>query len=439
MVEFLPLNGIRYNSRKISDLSAVVAPPYDVIAPAEQENYYARHPHNVIRLILGRTEPGDDERNNAPARAAVHLDNWLREAILIQEPEPAFYLTATTFNHEGRRFTRTGIIGRVKLRPFEEGDILPHECTFSKVKTEQLRLMQACRANLSPVFGLCADCGGLFSEIQKLMREQPPAINFTDDHQLHHGVWFLTDPRHTASLSASLRGHRIYIADGHHRYETALNYRDYLSQRNPALPANHPANYVLISLSGIEDPGMIVLPAHRLLKDVPGDRMRSFISRSHAFFEVVPFGSGGGGIEALAQAKALQKEFAAQNAITAIVRPHDEIFVLRLKPGVMKERYPDEPESLRSLDVTVLTRLVLMELLGYDQANLDDENRIFYRTDALECLHSVRQGSADMAFIMNPTRIDQVRRVSEEGLIMPRKSTYFFPKVISGLVINPLW
>jgi uncharacterized protein (DUF1015 family) len=438
MAEFLPFKGIRYNPQLIDEMATVVAPPYDVISPSEQERYHARHPNNVIRLILGRTRVEDNESDNAHTRAASFLTKWRRERVLIEEPQAAFYLTSLTFNHEGRRITRFGIIGRVRLMPFEKGVILPHERTFSKVKTEQLRLMKACQANLSPIFGLYTDGQGIIATLSQFAQDNRPAMAFTDDREHQHAIWPLTDPDQIAFLTHAMRDLKFYIADGHHRYETALNYRTLLTGQNPNLPENHPANFVMISMSSIEDPGMIILPAHRLLKEISVESIRNFITAAGTVFDIVRFSTTDGAERALAQARMLQQQRADRNAIIAIL-PEEELYVLALKPGVMKERFSDEPEPLRNLDVTVLTRLVMMELLGFDQTRLDDENKTAYCTDDGQSLQRVRNGEADMAFILNPTRIEQVERVAENGLIMPRKSTYFYPKVISGLVINPLW
>jgi uncharacterized protein (DUF1015 family) len=439
MAEFLPLKGIRYNPHLIGEMASVVAPPYDVISPSEQERYHAQHPNNIIRLILGRNEAGDDQEGNACTRAATFLSQWLREGILIEEPEAAFYLTSVTFEHEGRRISRLGVIGRARLMPFEKGVILPHERTFSKVKKEQLRLMQACHANLSPIFGLYTDGQGIFSELARIAQTESPAIDFRGEHDLQHTIWALTDPDQIAFITRALRDLKIYIADGHHRYETALNYRAWLEEQSGSLPDNHPANFVMMSLSSIEDPGMIIKSAHRLLKAIPAERAQNFIATARAFFEIFRFSTNEGVMAALAAAQALQKEHVDDIAIIAILAQHEELYLLVLKSGVMNESFSDEPESLRDLDVTVLTRLVMMELLGFDQAALDNENKTVYCSDALQSLQMVTGGQADMAFILNPTRIEQVKRISESGLIMPRKSTYFYPKVISGLVINPLW
>lgn len=438
MAEIRPFRGILYNKEQVHDLSAVVAPPYDVISARAQDDLYARHDCNVIRLILGKSQNGDQGQHDVHERASRCFNQWMERGVLSRDATSALYLTSVTFLVDGQSISRFGIISQVRLEPFEKGIVLPHERTFSKVKSERMQLMQACHANFSPIFGLYSDDNGILARLQSHVEHLAPDMDITDSQGLGHRLWRLSDTRLLDFVAQSMENKRIYIADGHHRYETALNYRNWVKARNPDLSENHPSNYVMMSLSSMEDPGLVILPAHRLLKKVPQAHLADLLNKAAEYFEIhsFPFDSSREG--ALSAAGAFLKDQAPKNAFGVFLKDHEEIKVLVLKAGVMDRCYADEPPPLRNLDVTVLTRLLMMKLLGYDQSRLDDESKITYRTTADSAVQAVMQEEADLAFILNPTRIEQVQRVAEHGLIMPRKSTYFYPKVISGQVMNLL-
>ena len=438
MAEVLPFRGILYNEAQVHDLAAVVAPPYDVISAEEQNDLYARDSRNVIRLILGKSQNGDQGHLDVHKRASGYFSQWLEQGVLSRDATPSLYLTSVSFSVTGNRISRYGIIGMVRLEPFEKGIVLPHERTFSKVKSERLQLMKACHANFSPIFGLYSDDHGILARLQSHIQNFEADMSLKDSQGLDHKLWRLTDNELLNFVTQSMQDKRIYIADGHHRYETALSYRDWAQTGNPDFSKNHPANYVMMSLSSMADPGLIIFPAHRLLKKVSPAQSGALLKKAAEYFEIHSFPFSGSGEVALSAARAFLEAQAEKNAIGVFIKDHAAIDVLVLKEGVMNRCYADEPEPLRTLDVTVLTRLLMMDLLGFDQTRLDDESKITYRTTAESAVHAVLHGEGDLAFILNPTRIEQVQRVAEQGLIMPRKSTYFYPKVISGQVMNLL-
>lgn len=439
MAEVYPFRGILYHPERIAVMADVVAPPYDVISAGEQDAYYERHPNNVIRLILGKARPDDTSLSDVHRRAANYFNNWMATKILVRDDTAALYFTSVTFPMGGQRLTRYAIISCVRLEPFEKGIILPHERTFSKVKTERLQLMQACHTNFSPIFGLYADENQILEKLIASSGIKDPDLDFIDAQGLGHRLWRIIDKETIDYIASGFKDQCIYIADGHHRYETALSYRDWIKDNTPGFDANHPANFVMMSLSSMKDPGMVILPAHRLLKEVPIDDMATLIDKARAYFEVLSFSTESGLSGALSAFDNALKANSDRNAIGLCMKHHAALNVLVLKDGVMKKMFADEfPEALRDLDVTVLTRLIMMEMLGFDQSRLDDATKIKYATTSQAAVQSVQQDRADMAFILNPTKIEQVQRVSRQGLIMPRKSTYFYPKVGSGLVINSL-
>ena len=440
MATVLPLNGILYNPEKITDSAQVTTPPYDVITPDEQTAFYDRHPYNVIRLILGRANASDNAMDNPHTRSADFFRQWMSEGVLMRDEQPALYLKAITYVHEEKTITRFGLITRVGLEPFDKRIILPHEKTFSKVRSERLQLMKATHCNHCPIFSLYPDDGGMLSSLEHAVDTSAPIVDFTDDQGHRHQLWRILDPVVHRRVAAAMQDKRLFIADGHHRYETALNFRTHLKETDPSFSDRHPANYVLMYLCSMSDPGLIILPAHRLLKAVSDEDLKQAMPKIRTYFEVAkhPFTAGDRPrveerfLAALSDGESRQRIgiYAHQSPI---------FYLLTLKTGVMDQLFSKELDaSLQFLDVTVLTRLVFMKILGFDQTRLDNEQLIGYASSAEKAFQSIDTGTYDVAFILNPTRIEQVQEVAQKGLIMPRKSTYFYPKVKSGLVMNTL-
>lgn len=440
MAEIIPFKGILYNPEKINDFAKVITPPFDVISKKDQQKFYESHPNNIIRLILGKSGQKDTSQNNRYTRAADQFNNWLSDGIITQDAKPAFYLTAIDFSFENKKVTRYGLIALIRLEPFEKGVVLPHEKTFSGVRSERLELMKACRANLSSIYSLYADRNHVFDLLKEAALNNEPDMNFTDESGILHRLWRITDENLHRHVFDSMKGSKIFIADGHHRYETALKYREYLSENDPDFNEDHPANYVMMYLCSMEDPGLVILPAHRMLREVDEPRLNTSIEKAENYFDIKTISFKEETFEK-AREKFISglKSDVSKNIIGIFVKSRREFYLLTLKPNAMEQKFGNEiPESLKYIDVTVLTRLIFMEILGFDRARLDNENIIGYSSIAEEAIKKVNAGKYDIAFILNPTRIEQVRRVAEEGLIMPRKATYFYPKVIVGQVLNKL-
>lgn len=436
MAKITPFKGILYNKDEIHDLSTVVTPPFDVISEEDQCYFHECHPQNVIRLILGRKTENDSEDNNCHTRAADCFNEWLSEDILVRDDSPAFYLTSLEFPSEDRTVIRFGLITLVGLEPFEKGIILPHEKTFSKVKSERLELMKACNANFSPIFSLYSDQKNILSTLKEAVCSKTPDMVFTDNKGHKHRLWRIINPAVHEYVCDAMKGEKIFIADGHHRYETALNYRDWVRDNTADFSQKHPANYVMMYLCSMEDTGMIILPAHRMLKEIQDSVISGFVRKAKKYFNIktIPLGKN-----AVSDLTSAMKSDSSENKIGVSMKNAKELYLLTLKPNIMDKMFKDElPDALRNIDVTVLTRLIFMEILGFDQARLDNEKLIAYSSIAEEAVDAVAQGMSDMSFILNPTPIEQVREVAQNGLIMPRKATYFYPKVITGQVMNIL-
>ena len=441
MAEVLPFRGILYNPQKIRNLSDVVTPPYDVISKLEQHDFYERHPQNIIRLILGKTTEKDTVNNNYYTRASDFLKNWFSENILEQDTTPAFYLTSMDFSLENKILTRYGIIALVALEPFKNGVIVPHESTFSNVKTERFGLMKSCHANFSPIFSLYSDSKSIIiDKLKGPALKQTPVIEFTDYDGHRHRMWRITDLDSCRYVSNAMQEKRLFIADGHHRYETALDYRDWISSSNPDFNKDHPANYVMMYLNSMEDTGLVILPAHRMVKGLKSSITASFINQAEDYFDILTIPFMDSDFEkARAEFKSILKSNTSKNIIGVLMKGSMKFYLLTLKSGVMERIFSNElPEALRNLDVTVLTHLIFMEIFGFDNSKLDNESIITYSSSEKQAIEAAVSGKCDISFILNPTKIEQVRDIANKGLIMPRKSTYFYPKVITGLVMNKL-
>ncbi len=440
MATVLPFKGVLYNPERIADAADVTTPPYDVISPDEQAAYYDRHPNNVVRLILNRETDTDTPGNTPHTRSAAFFQQWISDDILRRDDQEALYLKAITYTHAGESITRYGLIARVGVEPFEKRIVLPHEKTFSKVKSERLELLKATRCNYCPIFSLYPDDGGILTTLEGAVDKSAPIVDFIDDQAHRHRLWRITDPAIQRQVTEAMQPKRLFIADGHHRYETSLNYRNYLKETDPTFDDRHPANYVMMYLCSMSDPGLIILPAHRLLKAVSAADMEKALESARAYFDIAQYSFTADNRQGVEQSFLTALEAGADRQAIGIYAHRAPVFyLLSLKAGVMDDLFGDELDTaLRFLDVSVLTRLVFMKVLGFDQQRLDNEALIGYASTADKALDAIDSGKYKVAFILNPTRIAQVQDVAQKGLIMPRKSTYFYPKVKSGLVMNAL-
>ena len=438
MAKVVPFKGIHYNTDKISSMADVVTPPYDVISQDQQKSFYNRHPNNIVRLILGKKDNnGSDDYH---ARAADFFNAWLSEQILIQDDQPAFYRTTIEFSMGDRHVVRHGMIALVGLESFDKGIVLPHETTYSKIKSERLGLFKKCHANFSSIFSLYSDPGQLVESMLKNgVSGKAPDMTFVDDEGHIHKLWRITDSSAQKRISDEMQRKTIFIADGHHRYETALNYRGWVAENNPDFDDEHPAGYVMMYLCSMEDPGLIILPAHRIVKGVSENKLLQFIQKSKQYFNIISIPYTDDLDKAKFEFAEILKLNRSKNIIGVCINDISELYLMTLKEQVMEEMFGNElSEAIRHLDVTVLTRLILMEVLGFDQNNLDDEKLITYSISESDAIDDAISCKGAISFVLNSTKIEQVKRIAEEGQIMPRKSTYFYPKVITGQVVNRL-
>ena len=436
-----PFCGIRYNPQKIASLAEVIAPPYDVISADQQAAYYARSPYNVIRVELGQNRPDDNSEENAHTRAHEYLQAWQSQSVLIRDQQPSFYLVSTCYRTAEGILTRWGLIAQVGLEPFSDhGHILPHEQTFPAIKSERLGLMRASGMNTSPIFALFDDRDQVMGRLQKYAHDLKPLTEFEDDSGARHVMWRLADQGRNAEFQAAFENCRLYIADGHHRYETCLAYRDEWARQDKHYSNRHPASGTLMYISSMQDPGLQVLPTHRALPKVAAQLRQAFMQRAESHFDIQPIAMAPENDAAAArQLCAALDAIPAEIGLGVAIRGDEQLYRLKLRPDAAKRIYTASlPSPLRRLNVTLLSEYVFPELLEMDSAKLDDAQSIQFRHDAADTVAEVHRGTYDMAFILKATPVEQVREIAEAGLSMPRKTTYFAPKVITGLVMRAL-
>lgn len=445
MADLQAFRGIRYDLSRVGDLRAVTAPPYDVIDPAMQGELYAQHPHNIVRLILHREDDcrPDEDVYTAAART---FRAWQRDGILKQDSQNAVYVYHQKFEYEGQSWCRRGFIGRIRIEPFGEGRIYPHEETHAHARNDRIRLTEACQANLSQIFSVYPDEENQVQETLEAALSDHTPWTATDPLGVEHQLWTVTDPA-AISQAASLLGQKpLYIADGHHRYETATE----ICRRQLAasdLPADHPVRYVSMMCVSMDDPGLIVLPTHRLFRGMPSRTSAQLIQQLGTTFDCRPAGQS----PATARQLWEQLEVEGDQDLMAFYCRADDTWVLARATAeghaLMKEHLPEKSDAWRSLGVALLHGLVVDRLLGAPSAAPR------YSRDLDELIHALKEGDEtgrdatgqmasgepfELAALVMPAGLDQIRAVSEAGERMPAKSTFFYPKLLSGLVINPL-
>ncbi|MBI4429886.1 MAG: DUF1015 domain-containing protein [Ignavibacteriales bacterium] len=424
MPEIRPFRGYTYNQEKVP-IQEVVAPPYDVISEKQQSSLYHRNPYNVVRLILGKEQ-------DRYASAAKHFLEWQDKGILVRDKKPSIYILHQTFEGRvGKEITRRGFVALCRLEEFEKRVVLPHEKTLAKPREDRYRLLQSTHTNFSQVFSLYSDpdkrIEGLQSEI---LRASPDIDLLFEDVQ--NKLWRLSDKRAIQEIQKVLADKQVLIADGHHRYETALEYRNFLQSKNQKHSGQELYNYVMMFLTNLEDEGLVVLPTHRIVHSLRSFDGAEFMQRVSENFVVRAFKEPHALLAAM--------DSSSTRSYGVLVKGDPQFYLLSLKPTLTAADVVSEnlPAEVKDLDVTVLHSLILKEMLGISTQAQEQKVNLEYVKSVDECIESVWKGIGQLAFLMNPTQIQEVRKVAKAGFTMPQKSTYFYPKLLSGLVINKL-
>ncbi|NOX26491.1 MAG: DUF1015 domain-containing protein [Deltaproteobacteria bacterium] len=445
MARIAPFRGLRYNQDKIAALEDVVSPPYDVISPNAQQALLHKNPYNMIHLDLTKSLASESLTDERYEEVKQTFTGWQRQGALIRDAKPALYLYYTDYSlPSGRKFTRKGLIALTGLAEFSEGVVKPHEKTFGSVTRDRLRLLDTCQAQFSPIFSLYSDPEGLIIKGLEAAREGEPLAEVNDHDGCCHRIWEVRNSAAIADARAMFADKALYIADGHHRYTTALQLRALMRQRQGSVAVDSPYDYTMMYLCGMEEEGLSVLPTHRLVQIPYITTVDEIVAKMQAYFEVTELG-GGSREMLLEQVLARMDENKSETMLGFYHPAADRCFLLTLKPGVMAETCSGKhPAALRDLDVVVLSELLLECVLGLTHEICERDNLIAYYPDPDEALDAAVKGVEDaendspVLFLMNPTLVSQVRRIADEGLVMPHKSTYFYPKLLTGLLINQI-
>lgn len=442
-----PFIGARYNTKVVGDLTDVVTPPYDCISPAMQDALYERNPRNFVRIILGKEIGGDDEFSNRYSRAASLLQEWKREQVIVEDAKQGFYLVEQDYKTpEGKSLTRRGFYGLTRLQGYGAGKVRAHERTFKGPKADRYRLLRATQYNLSPIFVLYRDPENEVGQaIDKVIQSAKPAEEFATDEGVAHRMWVATDKETLKTVSMSLRERELLIADGHHRFETALHYRNEIRRASGQKGARHGSDYLMMYLVSMSDPGLEILPTHRALAEEAGvgvDTEEVLEDLKENFkIELVQVNLRKDAPQA---AKSLLDKVhkAAQKTIAmAMVLPGGRAYILSLKKNVKPESLSEDEDvspAIAQLDVSVLHNYLIPNVwIGNPEIELD-EGEVLYSRDPVEALTMLTNRKACAVFLMNPPKMEQVIAVSDEGLRLPQKTTFFYPKIVSGLVMRDM-
>jgi len=431
MPDIRPFRGIRYDMAQVGAISDVVAPPYDVIDPALQDRLYDASPYNIVRLELNREEPGDSATTNRYTRAARLLKEWLREGVLREDPHPAYYLYHQSFEVEGRSYTRKGFLARVRLEPFGQGKIYPHEQTLSGPKADRLALFNATKYNLSPIFGLYPDPENeVIRAAEAGIRDRTPE-EATDHLGVVNRLWEVQDPTTITALQGLMGPRPVFIADGHHRYETGLKFRDDLAASGELSGPDDPAHFCMMMLVGMNDPGLMIQPTHRLVRGFVGLTSEALAARLAPEFVITPAGEGAAGCRNAWDTIEIGDE---QETLGFGTSEDGRWFTAKLRNTKrMDNLTPDHSPEWRSLGVSILHELVLKDLLvKVGAASCTYVHLIAEVTDAMN------REACDIACLVPPAGMEHVEVIASNLEKMPPKSTYFYPKLLSGLVLNPI-
>ena len=424
MAEVRGFRGLCYNPAKINQIADVIAPPYDVISPEQKKELLARNPHNIVRLILPDGE-------NPYEAAAKTLRQWIQDQVFTKDLEPSIYCYHQTFRTpEGEEKTRKGFLALIRLVDFSEGIVLPHEATLSAPKEDRLQLLRAAKTNFSPIFSLYSDPDLMIEKLLEPFTSVPPRVKAKDSDGIVNTFWAVSDADAVQKVSALMKNQWVLIADGHHRYESCLLYRNEQSRTNPDPQASF--HFTLMFFCNINQPGITVLPYNRAVYNLPAFDQNQVLQKGSEFFEVKSFRD-------TKQAHTDLKEAGTRTtAFLARFYGSEEIHLFQLRHGVPLARfYPQgTPEAVQKLDVNVLHKLFLENILSISEEDIRNQKYLKYYKNAQDEQKDFEQGKLQIAFYLNPTKVEQVVEVSKAGNKMPQKSTFFYPKLMTGFVLN---
>jgi uncharacterized protein (DUF1015 family) len=435
MTEIRPFRGVRYNPQMVPDLASVLCPPYDIISPQLQEELYRNNEYNFVRIEYNRELPQDNPQDNRYTRSATHIQDWIKKEILKLEVEPAIYIHQHHFTCQGKQYKRDNIIASIRLEEWDRKIVRPHENVMPKPKSDRLNMLWACQANTSPVLSLFEDPQRIVTFLLTAQKINPPLINVVDNSGERHKVWAVTHPETIKQIQQVFFNQPLYIADGHHRYDSALTYRRERIAQSGTSNGEEGYNFVMMSLIDFSDPGLVVLPSHRLVRGISRATLAGLKSQLALFFELeqIPLDSPdlwerldglltgmGPGLDVVRLGL-----FGLETQSVIILTLRDFTKTNPLMPSFHGELY-------RKLDVSLVDHVILEKLLGFNKDK--EEISLAYSHDRLEALDRVKSQEYQLLFLLNPVKPELIKAIADEGDRMPRKSTYFYPKSPAGLV-----
>ncbi len=432
MADIIPFRALRYNPSKVAP-GDVMTQPYDKISPAMQDRYYAASPYNLVRIILGKPQDGDNEQNNVYTRAAGWLRQWQNEGILVPDAEPSIYVYAQRFtvpgDPTGAAIERRSFIALGRVEDYDRKIVFRHEQTLSKPKADRFNLLRATQAHCGQIFMMYSDPDSAVDAA--LHQECPPTVEVRDEYGVLHRMWKVSDPQIIASVQKKMADKKLIIADGHHRYETALNYRNEM-RRQSAGNLQAATERVMMTFVNMDSPGLVVLPTHRVVFGLEDFSIFEMVAELKKYFEVEDLGPLADVAGAMRRLHEAGKDRTALLAVTA-----HSAFLLKPRPDAKSAGLNGLSEQQRGLDVVQLHKVVLEETLGMSEEDIRAQTHLKYVRDAAEAVEEVHKG-AQVAFLMNPVRMEQVCDIAFAGEVLPQKSTDFYPKMLSGLTIYSL-
>jgi len=435
MVKILPFSGTIYNKKKLKNLAKVMSPPYDIISAPQQEELYNMSNFNYVRLILGKEFPGDNEYNNRYVRAAAFIDGWLRHKILLKDLKPALYVYEQKFSHEGKIVTRVGFIGILRLEETGRNKVFPHEETYSRAKLDRFQLMRATNANLDPIFTLYSDKKEKVMKAIRPFMKRKPVLELKDPEGIAHRLWRVDRKLSISKIIQEMKDKAVFIADGHHRYEAAIRLKNEMKLRNTKFTEDEAYNHVMMYFTPLESKGLVILPIHRVVSGLNFFDPIRFEQDLAMYFNVVPYPANKKNADNVRKKllKDLKKAGETKHAFALYLGQH-RYFLLTLKDEKMVEEMVAEnkPHAWKTLDVTVLHYTIFDRLLNMAH---ETEDKVTYFKNSAEAIKAVDEKGPGMAFLLNPTKIDQIIEVAGALEKMPHKSTYFYPKLLSGPVL----
>ncbi len=431
MAEIAPFKALRYDTHQLR-LEDVVTQPYDKITPEMQARYYELSPHNLVRIIRGREGETDSDTFNVYTRAQEYLYDWRAGGLLKQDPEPSFYFYSQTFTVPGTRdlAERRGFIGLGRIQDYSDKIVFRHEQTLAKPRADRLNLLRHAKAHFGQIFMLYSDPE---AAIEKLLEtEEEPDMAVLDEYEVLHRVWRVYDPAIIEAMQLHMRDKKLLIADGHHRYETALAYRNERREKAGAVSPNAPYEFVMMTFIRMESRGLVILPTHRIVHGLLDYDRERMLEASRKFFDIQRIDMR---TESRSATTLLQEAGQGGTAFVAVIKQGP--YLLRAKKRAVQEALSTLPPHQRELDVIQLHKILLERVLGISEEAIRNQDHVKYERDAFEAISQVRQG-ANVAFLMNPARIEQVRDIAFSGEVLPQKSTDFYPKLLSGMTIYAL-